>query len=431
MLISFKLVFLIGCLPAVRCISVSTDVDECQNENGGCQHICVKTAGSFKCSCNDGYVLNAEDRASCQKEMAECPMFCGYNSEPVCGSNGKTYDNECLFESAKKCENFALLTVVNKGPCAAKPNSNCPKLCPNLWKPVCGDDGKTYSNKCQFNMTVHCSNTNVKLDYEGKCKERHPKCYAKQNQQNKTKDGPQCIAAIPGFTFDVSIMKCKAFIYGGCGNDNFFNTIEDCEQSCEKAKPNSKCPERCPNLLEPVCGEDGKTYDNMCQFNMERHCWNKTVNFRHEGKCKGETKCPVRCSNTLEPLCASDGKTYDNLCQFNMEVHCLNNTITWQHDGRCKEVAMCPMACDYSFEQVCGSNGKTYDNKCLFKSAKKCENLALLTVVNKGPCAEVDECQVENGGCQHVCVNIAGAIKCSCRDGYVLNAEDKLSCQEV
>ena len=41
------------------------DNDECVIENGGCQHICTNTDGSFSCGCNAGYVLN-EDLLNCQ-----------------------------------------------------------------------------------------------------------------------------------------------------------------------------------------------------------------------------------------------------------------------------------------------------------------------------------------------------------------------------
>lgn len=39
---------------------LSIDKDECALANGGCQHTCENSVGSFSCSCNDGYKLNSD-----------------------------------------------------------------------------------------------------------------------------------------------------------------------------------------------------------------------------------------------------------------------------------------------------------------------------------------------------------------------------------
>lgn len=41
---------------------LSTDVDECQVHNGGCQHRCVNTRGSYYCECNPGFRLHIDGR---------------------------------------------------------------------------------------------------------------------------------------------------------------------------------------------------------------------------------------------------------------------------------------------------------------------------------------------------------------------------------
>lgn len=46
------------------------DKDECQNNNGGCQDKCMNTAGSYICSCREGFVLQ-KDKHSC-KEVNGC-----------------------------------------------------------------------------------------------------------------------------------------------------------------------------------------------------------------------------------------------------------------------------------------------------------------------------------------------------------------------
>ncbi|XP_074052211.1 tissue factor pathway inhibitor 2 [Macrotis lagotis] len=45
-------------------------------------------------------------------------------------------------------------------------------------------------------------------------------------------DGP-CRARLPSFYYDRHLQSCRLFIFGGCGgNDNNFDTPEDCEQTC-------------------------------------------------------------------------------------------------------------------------------------------------------------------------------------------------------
>ena len=46
------------------------DVDECTTNNGGCDHTCENTYGTFKCICNEGYALQA-DGTTCSSEYKQ------------------------------------------------------------------------------------------------------------------------------------------------------------------------------------------------------------------------------------------------------------------------------------------------------------------------------------------------------------------------
>ena len=63
---------------------------------------------------------------------------------PVCGCDGVTYSNSC----EATCAGVRHFT---NGPCEeecmGKPQPYCP--CPDVWAPVCGCNGVTYSNSCE------------------------------------------------------------------------------------------------------------------------------------------------------------------------------------------------------------------------------------------------------------------------------------------
>jgi len=44
------------------------DTDECLQNNGGCNHICNNTDGSYQCLCRKGYFLT-EDNRTCEGSL--------------------------------------------------------------------------------------------------------------------------------------------------------------------------------------------------------------------------------------------------------------------------------------------------------------------------------------------------------------------------
>ena len=45
------------------------DINECDDDNGGCDHVCTNTAGSYECSCNSGYSLALDNKGCSRKSI--------------------------------------------------------------------------------------------------------------------------------------------------------------------------------------------------------------------------------------------------------------------------------------------------------------------------------------------------------------------------
>lgn len=54
---------------AVAHLLCLSDKDECSKENGGCQHECVNTFGSYSCQCRSGFVLH-ENKHDCKEGIS-------------------------------------------------------------------------------------------------------------------------------------------------------------------------------------------------------------------------------------------------------------------------------------------------------------------------------------------------------------------------
>lgn len=108
----------------------------------------------------------------------ECALIkCDASDQtPVCGSNGVTYASACLFEFAR-CQNKKTadtLTLVAHHACRSGSDKSqedpCDRPCSREYRPICASNGRTYNNECLFEIGK-CRKTGLLAVKIGRCDE--------------------------------------------------------------------------------------------------------------------------------------------------------------------------------------------------------------------------------------------------------------------
>jgi GTP:adenosylcobinamide-phosphate guanylyltransferase len=208
-------------------------------------------------------------------------------------------------------------------------------MCAAVYNPVCGSDGRPYTNECE--LCVQTFGQGISMKHRGLC--------------------------------------------------NIAN-----QQTCDQDT-------MCAAVYNPVCGSDGRTYNNDCELCVQT--FGKGVSMKHRGLCAvaNQQTCDqdTMCAAVYNPVCGSDGRTYTNDCELCVQT--FGKGVSMKHRGLCSaanDLSILPVtlidlicdrditACGKIYNPVCGSNGRTYANECEL-CANRLEAFGL-TIRHRGTC---------------------------------------------
>uniref|UniRef100_A0A8C7AXL8 Agrin n=1 Tax=Neovison vison TaxID=452646 RepID=A0A8C7AXL8_NEOVI len=345
-------------------------------------------------------------RASCVCKKSACPAVVA----PVCGSDASTYSNECELHRAQ-CSQQRRIRLLSRGPCGSRDpcanvtcsfGSTCVRsadgqtascLCPAACQgppdgPVCGSDGADYPSQCRLLRHACARQENIFKKFDGPC----DPCQGARSDPSRV-----------------------------------------CRVNPRTRRPEMLLrPESCPARREPVCGDDGVTYDNECVMGRTGAARGLLLQKVRSGQCQPQDRCPdvcrfgavclsrrgrprcscdrVVCDGAYRPVCAGDGHTYDSDCQRRQAECRQQRLIPAKHQGPCDQPlspclgvhcpfgascavkngeaeCVCQQACPGIYDPMCGTDGVTYGSTCELE-ATACALGREIRVARRGPCAE-------------------------------------------
>ncbi|KAM4666118.1 signal peptide, CUB and EGF-like domain-containing protein 2 isoform 7-T9 [Amazona ochrocephala] len=283
------------------------DTDECMYNNGGCQHVCVNTVGSYECRCKEGFFLSdnqhtcihrSEEGMSCMNKDHGCAHICRETPK-----GGVACECRPGFELSKNQRNCIL--TCNHG------NGGCQHTCDDADDgPICGChpkyimhvDGKTCLEREEAAVEISEGNTTAGADVDKRVKRRllMETCAVNNGGCDRTcKDtstGVHCSCPV-GFTLQFDGKTCKDIDEcqsnnGGC--DHFCkNTVGSFDCSCRKGF----------KLLT-----DEKSCQDIDECSFERTCDHTCINHPGTFECtcnKGYALYGfTHCGDTCDVRCA-------------------------------------------------------------------------------------------------------------------------------
>ncbi|XP_064798198.1 follistatin-A-like isoform X2 [Oncorhynchus masou masou] len=235
--------------------------------NGGAPNCipCKETCDSVDCGPGKRCKMNKRNKPRCVC-APDCSNVTGQGS--VCGSDGKSYRDECTMLRAR-CRNHPNLEVQYHGRCRKTchgvrcPGSascvvdqtnnaycvTCNHQCPEVTSPdqyLCGNDGVVYASSCHLRRATCILGRSIGVAYEGKC---------------------------------IGARSCEDIVCRGAKRCLW-------DEASGRGRC-SVCDEACPDSrhAESVCASDNNTYPSECSMRQAACAQQRLLEVKHSGSC--------------------------------------------------------------------------------------------------------------------------------------------------
>ncbi|XP_044065873.1 agrin isoform X7 [Siniperca chuatsi] len=246
---------------------------------GHCDEACA--------NCSFGAICDAQSR------QCVCPSECVESHQPVCGSDGTTYNSECELH-VRACNEQMDLRVVGQGECktcgstvcawgarCVQNKCECPQCSGKAFSAVCGSDGTTYNNECELHMSSCMQKRRIDVAKLGSCDE-------------------DCGSGGSGSGVE-SCEHDRCRMFGGSWDEDAEDDRCVCDFTCQSV----------PHNL--VCGSDGKNYSNECELKKARCEKQEHLLIQNQGPCAAisatslpELTAPQHCSLSVYGCCSDN-----------------------------------------------------------------------------------------------------------------------------
>lgn len=260
--------------------------------------------------------------------MKNGQLICTRESDPVRGPDGKTHGNKCAMckdklereeaERKKKEQD----NLRNTGEKSNENEDQCHEfrnmvtegkfICTKENNPVRGPDGKMHVNKCAMCHSIfereaserkkndeEKSNAKPSDDAKDKCSNfrqyvRNDRLWCtRENDPVRGADGKlyknkchMCRTIIQKEALERARIQDKSFHVRSLDENSPTSSSSFLDsEMCKHYRVLPKMGYLCPKNLQPVCGDDGQTYNNPCMLCHENLIRQTNTHIRSEGKC--------------------------------------------------------------------------------------------------------------------------------------------------